>query len=333
MVARLGGDEFALLLDGVPTSRMHRRWRNGSCRPGPPRCKSAPMHWHVGASVGLAMRHEASTMEGWVREADIAMYAAKANGKNRVERYNAKLDDASIARQLLKDEVAVAAARDELIVDYQPVVELDTGELVGLEALVRWQHPQWGLLPPSEFVALAEESGAIASIDAWVMKNAARQLRCWQMRFDRPDLWLSVNVSMRELETPGYADRVQEMLRSADLTPSSIVVEVTESVLADPDGGAAAALTSLRASRSTDRTRRLRHRLLVGWVSPRVTSRLPEDRPIVCRGRIARHPQALSGRHHRVAQHLELEIIPEGIEQPAELAQLRRLDAGSGRDS
>jgi EAL domain-containing protein (putative c-di-GMP-specific phosphodiesterase class I) len=231
-----------------------------------------------------------------VREADVAMYAAKARGKNRVEQYDARLDDAALAQQLLKDEVAVAAARDELVLEYQPVVELDTGEIVGLEALVRWQHPTRGLLPPSSFIQLAEESGAILSIGAWVLQNASRQLHGWQRRYGRQALWMSVNVSVCQLEAPDYATTIRSILRAADVDPSSVVVEVTESVLADPNGGATEVLNSLRDA----------------GASPDTSTPLLE---------------AIVG----MAQHLGLEIIPEGIEHPAELAQLRALGCHLGQ--
>jgi diguanylate cyclase (GGDEF)-like protein len=332
LVARLGGDEFALLLDSMPDAAdaLALAERVVATLDEPVRVGSIDVH--VGASVGLAMRTEKSTIEGWVREADVAMYAAKGRGKNRVESYNAKLDDAAVARQLLKDEVAGAAARGELVLDYQPVVELDTGALVGLEALVRWQHPVRGLLPPSTFINLAEESGAILSIGAWVLERAARDLRSWQRRYALPRLWISVNVSVCQLETPDYANKILKILATAEVEPSTVVIEVTESVLADPDGGSAAALQVLRLTG----VRVALDDFGTGYSSIGYLRQLPVDFLKIDRSFVAGTGpdspgnallEAIVGMGH----HLGLEIIPEGIEQPAELAQLKAIGCRLGQ--
>jgi diguanylate cyclase (GGDEF)-like protein len=331
LVARLGGDEFALLLGALddPTDPMRLAERVVVALDQTVQIGTHEVQ--VGASIGLALRHGDSTVEGWVREADVAMYAAKARGKNRVEQYDARLNDVAVAQQLLKDEVAVAAARDELVLEYQPVVELNTGELVGLEALVRWQHPTRGLLPPSSFIELAEESGAILSIGAWVLAKAAHQLRGWQRRYGRPALWMSVNVSVCQLETPDGATTIESILQSAHINPASIVVEVTESLLADPSGGTAEALTSLRAAG----VRIALDDFGTGYSSVGYLKQLPVDFLKIDRSFVAgaspdtRNPllEGIIG----LAQHLELEIIPEGIEQPTELAQLRSLGCHLGQ--
>jgi diguanylate cyclase (GGDEF)-like protein len=331
LVARLGGDEFALLLGHLDDPADAMKLAERVVGTLDQTIHIGTHEVHVGASVGLALRHHDSAIEGWVREADVAMYAAKARGKNRVEQYDARLDDAAVAHQLLKDEVAVAAARDELVLEYQPVVELDTGELVGLEALVRWQHPTRGLLPPSSFIELAEESGAILSIGAWVLDKAAHQLRGWQRRYGRPALWMSVNVSVCQLETPDYATTIRSILQAADIDAASIVVEVTESVLADPNRGATEALTTLRAAG----VRIALDDFGTGYSSVGYLRQLPVDFLKIDRSFVAgaspdtRNPllEAIVG----MAQHLELEIIPEGIEQPAELAQLRSLGCHLGQ--
>lgn len=331
LVARLGGDEFALLIDDLddPPDAMTLAQRVVVSLDQ--RVDIGTHQVRVGASVGLALRHDGSTIEGWVREADIAMYAAKARGKNRVEQYDAQLDVAAVAHQVLKDEVAVAADRDQLVLEYQPVVELGTGELVGLEALVRWQHPTRGLLPPSSFIELAEESTAILSIGAWVLEKAAHELRGWQRRYGRPALWMSVNVSVRQLETPDYASTICSILRAADIDPGSIVVEVTESVLADANGGAAETLTTLR----TAGMRIALDDFGTGFSSVGYLRQLPVDFLKIDRSFVAGvSPGSSSPLLEAIvglAQHLRLEIIPEGIEQPAELAQLRSLGCHLGQ--
>ena len=331
LVARLGGDEFALLLGDLdsPADAMRLAERVVVALDEP--VHIATHEVQVGACVGMALRHPDSSVEGWVREADIAMYAAKTRGKNRVEQYDARLDDAAVGRQQLKDEVAGAAARDELVLEYQPVVELDTGELVGLEALVRWQHPTRGLLPPTSFIELAEETGAIMSIGAWVLEKAAHQLRDWQRSCGREALWMSVNVSVCQLEAPKYATTISSILRAADVDPSSVVVEVTESVLADPDGGATEVLTALRAAG----VRIALDDFGTGYSSVGYLRQLPVDFLKIDRSFVAgtspETPNPLLEAIIGMAHHLGLEVIPEGIEQPGELAQLQALGCHLGQ--
>jgi diguanylate cyclase (GGDEF)-like protein len=247
LVARLGGDEFAVLLQG-PDAIAHAMTvgeRAVDALGEPVDVNGTSVR--VGASVGLATSCDGSDLDRLMREADVAMYTAKSLGKNRFERYDGALHDAVSERLSLTADVEYAAARGELVVDYQPVVELATGVVLGVEALVRWQHPTRGLLPPSAFIGIAEETGAIAAIGSWVLETGAHDLRAWQRRYDLPELVLNVNASVRELEAPGFAQHVAAVLGRAGLDPRSLVVEVTESVFADPAAGAAKALAALRS--------------------------------------------------------------------------------------
>jgi EAL domain-containing protein (putative c-di-GMP-specific phosphodiesterase class I) len=181
-----------------------------------------------------------------MREADVAMYKAKANGKNRVICYDSAFDNAVGDYHALKADIFDAVPRDELVIDYQPVVELMSGRIAGVEALVRWQHPKLGLLPPSTFIGLAEETGAILDIGSWVLETACRQAQSWQHRHSIPDFSLSVNISVRQLEQPGFTAGVTDVLTRTAFDASCLVVEITESVLADTSSGAAASLEALR---------------------------------------------------------------------------------------
>jgi EAL domain-containing protein (putative c-di-GMP-specific phosphodiesterase class I) len=267
-----------------------------------------------------------------MREADMAMYSAKGNGKNRVERYNAGLDDLALARQLLKVEVGTAADRGELAVDYQPMVDLETGMLVGLEALVRWQHPTRGLLPPSAFIDVAEETGAIINIGAFVLETAARQLLRWQRRYGLPGLWLSVNVSVCELDLPGFADNVQNVLCATGLDPACLVLEVTETVLADPDGGAAAALAAVRRTG----VRVALDDFGSGYSSIAYLRQLPVDILKIDRsflaGTYAGGPgNILLEAIVAMTMRLGLEVIPEGIEELDQMSRLRAMGCRIGQ--
>ncbi len=332
LVARLGGDEFALLLDGVADAAVAFAVAERAVAALASPVEIGGTWAHVGASVGLAMRHDGSDPDSLMREADVAMYTAKGRGKNRVERYDATLNDAVVAHHALKTELVGAAGRGELVLDYQPIVDLDAGTFVGLEALVRWQHPTRGLLPPSAFIDLAEETGAIVGIGAWVLETAAGQLRDWQRRYGLPELKLSVNVSVCQLDDPGFADHVRDVLRRTGLDPRSLVVEVTESVLADPAGGAAGSLETLR-----------RHGVQValddfgtGYSSIGYLRQLPVDILKIDRsfvsGEHANRPgdlllEAIVG----LAQRLALDVIPEGIEEPDQLARLQAMGCRTGQ--
>jgi diguanylate cyclase (GGDEF)-like protein len=332
VVARLGGDEFALLLDGIPDGLAAYALANRAAA-----ALSTPVEiqgsWvAINASIGLAMRRDGSDLDTLMREADIAMYSAKSHGKNRVERYDAMLHAAVLDQQSLKQDVTGVAARGELVLDYQPIVDLNDGTLLGLEALVRWQHPTRGLLPPSAFIQLAEDTGAIAEIGTWVLTTAAAQVRSWQRRYRRPDLWLSVNVSVRQLEEQGFVGLVTDVLSSTGLEARCLVVEITESVLADPAGGAAVALEALRRNG----VRVALDDFGTGYSSLGYLRQLPVDvlkidRSFVsgphARGRGEALLEAIVG----LGRHLDLDVIPEGIEHPTELRRLQALGCRTGQ--
>jgi diguanylate cyclase (GGDEF)-like protein len=332
LVARLGGDEFALLLDGLPEpgDALTVAERVVAALAEPVQIGDG---WvNVGASVGMALRREDSSLDGLMREADVAMYAAKGKGKNRVERYDAGLDDLAVARQLLKADLDGAAGRGELVLDYQPMVDLDTGRLVGLEALVRWQHPTQGLLPPSAFIEVAEETGAIISIGAFVLETAAEQLQLWQRRYGLPDLWMSVNVSVCELDRPGFAEDVKTTLLTARLDPTRVVLEVTETVLANPKGAAAPTLEALRLTG----VRVALDDFGTGYSSIAYLRELPVDILKIDRSFLtdtyAGGPgHALLEAIVAMARSLGLDVIPEGIEEPDQLFRLRDMGCQIGQ--
>jgi EAL domain-containing protein (putative c-di-GMP-specific phosphodiesterase class I) len=286
----------------------------------------------VSASVGLAAAGIESDPDSLMVEADVAMYTAKSLGKNRVERYDATLHETVIEHQGLKAGLFAAPARDELVIDYQPIVDLATGTVDGVEALVRWQHPVRGLLPPSAFIGIAEDSGAILSIGSWVLETAARQLANWQRRYGLPALSLSVNVSMRQLDEPGFAEHVSDILTRTGLDPANLVVEITETVLAGPSGRAAPALDALR---------RLGVRVAlddfgtgyssIGYLHTLPVDILKIDRSFVSGEQADTRDDVLLATIVSLGQRLGLEVIPEGIEQPDQLERLRALGCQTGQ--
>src|SRR5262249_48892427 len=157
---------------------------------------------YLSASIGLAEGDRAGDVPTLLRNADLSLRFAKQRGKRRVERYGAEDDQGMRRRTLIEQELRGAIEREELSLAYQPIMSLPGGQPVGVEALVRWHHPSLGLVPPAEFIPVAEEFGLIARIDRWVLHQACHQLSVW--RSDGPDPWLSVNVSVRELHLPAY---------------------------------------------------------------------------------------------------------------------------------
>jgi diguanylate cyclase (GGDEF)-like protein len=332
MVARLGGDEFAILLDGLPDAglalTLGQRVVDATAAP-----VAIGGNWvNVGASVGLTIRHGQSTVDGLMREADVAMYAAKAKGKNRVERFDAGLDAMAVAHHQVRADLDGAAGRGEFVLDYQPIVDLDSGLLVGLEALVRWQHPTRGLLPPSEFIEVAEQTGAIISVGRFVLETATEQLQRWQRRYGLPGLWMSVNVSVCQLDRPGFANDVKNVLLGTGVDPANLVLEVTETILADPNGLAAAALEDLRLTG----IRVALDDFGSGYSSIGYLRQLPVDVLKIDRsfltGTYAGGPgnallQAIVGMGHS----LGLDVIPEGIEELEQFARLQAMGCRLGQ--
>jgi diguanylate cyclase (GGDEF)-like protein len=332
VVARLGGDEFAVLLDSLPDEAAAEALANRIVA-----VIAEPVDFlghvvQVGASIGLSLPTDDGDLDALMRRADIAMYSAKGKGKNRVERYDAALSNTVAEHHALKADILVAAGRGELVLDYQPVFDLDSGVLRGVEALVRWQHPIRGLLPPSAFIALAEAVGAIDSIGTWVLRTAAQQMHEWQRRYALPELWLSVNVSMPQLEGPEFTALVRDVLRTTQLDPATLVLEVTESVLVNPRAGGAEALEELR---------RLGVRVAlddfgsgyssVGYLRALPIDILKIDRSFVSGPGAGERGKTLLEGIVALGHHLGLDVLPEGIERPEELALVRALGCTSGQ--
>jgi diguanylate cyclase len=236
VLARLGGDEFAIALCGIAS---HEDARDASQRilsafNDPVRVSDVTLS--SGASLGLAFS-DADTESGGdlLRNADLAMYEAKRNGGGRVAEYQPIFHTVALRRTELEAELRYALDHDQFVVHYQPIFELVTNRLIGTEALVRWQHPTRGLVPPIEFIPAAEQSGLIVPLGTWVLRTACRQTADWQSRHpDQAPMTISVNLSPRQLLDRTLVATVAEALHDAELDPSSLCLEVTEgSVITD----------------------------------------------------------------------------------------------------
>jgi diguanylate cyclase (GGDEF)-like protein/PAS domain S-box-containing protein len=234
--ARLGGDEFAILLedggDGVDAAEVAARIL--ASLEGPFHLETKEVF--VRASIGIASA-EARTggpegAEELLRNADVAMYMAKEAGKGRYQVFEPAMHDTALQRLELKADLQRAVDNNEFILHYQPVIELETGRIEGLEALVRWQHPARGIVAPLDFVPLAEETGLIVPIGRWVLREACTQARRLQQDYEtQPPLHMAVNLSARQLQRPEIVGEIAETLMQTQLDPASLVLEITESVM------------------------------------------------------------------------------------------------------
>ena len=224
--ARFGGDEFAILLEDVDSredaEHIAMRILLALRTPLP----VAGRDVFVTASIGISM--DADCAEDAIRDADLAMYRAKGQGKGRYVVFEPFMHAAVVERASLEADLQRVIERDELVLHYQPVVALETTELVGVEALVRWRHPERGLIQPDAFIPLAEETQLMGEIGRWIMIEACRQAAAWQHA--RP-LRLSVNLSACQLGSAGLVADVEAALAISDLAPSSLVLEITETAL------------------------------------------------------------------------------------------------------
>jgi len=247
MVARLGGDEFAILLEGEEATAAHAvrvARRIGAALREP--FFVADHEVTISASIGIASGCDAAP--DLLRDADVAMYRAKSSGKGKYRVFEPAMHADALARLELDAALRHAVDRDELVVHYQPIVDLADGTTIAVEALVRWQHPECGMVSPGEFIPIAEETGLIVDIGTWVLREACRQVAEWQATAgpDEPPLLLTVNVSGRQLSDPGLADLVCTTVAEAGLATGSLILELTETVLMQDIGLSVAQLHALK---------------------------------------------------------------------------------------
>ncbi|UGQ46893.1 bifunctional diguanylate cyclase/phosphodiesterase [Massilia endophytica] len=229
-VARLGGDEFALMLlpeSGAMAPRVEQLQRVLDSLSA--RLVLDDTELFLSCSAGISVYPTDSVEPGVLCErADIAMYRAKEMGGNNYQFYTAALNEQLGERLLIESALRTALERHELVLHYQPQVDIASGRIVGMEALIRWQHPEMGMIAPSRFIPLAEETGLIVPIGAWVLRTACQQLRAWQLE-GRSHLRVAVNVSARQMADPLFVSTVATVLAETGISPHSLELELTES--------------------------------------------------------------------------------------------------------
>ena len=321
-VARLGGDEFVALLEdlGDASGAVRVAYRIIAELREPFEIDDHELH--TSASIGIAL--DAASSGDLLRAADIAMYRAKGSGKGRYEVFEEGMHDEALERLRLENDFRAALGRGELTVHYQPKIELRTGRVAGVEALLRWRHPKYGLLSPPAFMPMAEQTALIVPIGRWVLLETCRQARAWQeLRPNDAPLLASVNLSVTQLKHTGF---IMEVLEETGLDPASLILEITENAVMDDAQSAIAVLESLKGSGI---------KLAIddfgtGYSSLSYLRRLPVDFLKIDRSfveRLGEDPRdtEIVAATIALAHALGLQTIAEGVETSPQLESLRRM--------
>ena len=328
LAARLGGDEFAVLVENVTSpaeaEAVAARLTTELQRPFTIAGRQVFAHASIGVAVGIPGE---VTPDELLRKADVAMYGAKGHGKARFETYD-PVQNASVERRAWAEtDLARAFGAGELFLEYQPVVGLEDGGIVGAEALVRWRHPQRGIIPPLDFIPAAEQSGLIVPIGQWILLEACRQARVWQDSAPADQQCsISVNVSAKQLLHPDLVAHIQVALAESGIDPRTLAVEVTETVLQHDAAAVARRLDEIKA---------LGVRIALddfgsGYTSLGYLRRFPVDLLKIDRSFIKgigenELDRALASAMLGLGKSLRVRTVAEGIETPAQAALLHAM--------
>jgi diguanylate cyclase (GGDEF)-like protein/PAS domain S-box-containing protein len=332
-VARFGGDEFVVLVedvagldDGVDVAE---RLMAGLATP----IHVAGRDIQVRVSIGIVLAGPGAQPDDVLRDADVAMYRAKADGGDSFRVFDPSMGAAVVERAALEDDLRHALERDELRLRYQPIVDLASGQIVGLEALVRWEHPTRGLLAPGSFIPLAEQSGLVVAIGTWVLRRACEQTRHWQATIPGCEqLGISVNVSAVQLAQPDLADEVARILHITGFETRLLTLELTEHLLVtniDTTGTALAELDAMGVRLAIDD-------FGTGYSSLSYLRNLPVDilkidKAFVDEVATTPEAEALARAVVTLASTFGLATVAEGIECPEQIERLRELGCDRGQ--
>ena len=323
-VGRLGGDEFVVLLEGIPQS-MHcaevaQKILTAVARP----FALDTQEFHLTASIGISTYPaDSEDVQSLLKNADIAMYRAKELGKNNFQFYSAQMNIHTLERLALESSLRGALERNEFLLHYQPKVDIRSGRIIGMEALVRWQHPTKGLIPPMQFIPLAEETGLIVPIGEWVLRTACARNKSWQEQ-GLPPLRIAVNLSARQFTHENLLQDVARVLNETGLDAAFLELEITESMVMHDPEHAIELLNKLKAmgiSISIDD-------FGTGYSSLSYLKRFPIDSVKIDRSFIRDLPldgddAAITQAIIAMAHGLKLKVIAEGVETGEQLSFLR----------
>jgi diguanylate cyclase (GGDEF)-like protein/PAS domain S-box-containing protein len=321
--ARMGGDEFAIMIEKDATRAQELAASLVEALAVPVEVNDGLGGSHIvsgAASVGVAVNHDAENATELLRHADLALYQAKGEDKGTWQQYQSELHSAMVER--LETRIALHEAIDaaQFRLQYQPIVDMKTGRISGVESLVRWEHPLRGLLSPFHFIEIAEESGAIVAIGSWVLREALAQFSRWKASDPQTSLrYISVNVSARQFRTPGFVDQVRAAISDAGARPEWLLLEITESlVLRDAEQ----VWEDLRALRA------LGVRIAIddfgtGYSSLSYLRQMPVDvlkldKSFIDDILLSEQQRALVEAIVTLSRNLDLAVVAEGIEEPAQ---------------
>ena len=329
-VARFGGDEFGILLEDIASERdaieSAERIAAIFARPF---VLSGSEHF-VTTSIGIALARGGELADELIRDADAAMYRAKERGRARYEVFDEAMRGRAIARLRMENDLRRALERDELRLEYQPVVSLRNFAIVGVEALLRWRHPERGEIAPSEFIPIAEENGLIEPIGRWVLEQACRQGAEWyRARPDAAPITISVNLSAVQVSRRSLPEVVRSVLRSTGLDPACLSLEITETVMVRDADGLGEVLQALKAVG----VRLVLDDFGTGYSSLSYLTRLPLDVLKVDRSFVdglGSEPRdtAITETIIAMSRALSLDVVAEGVETADHVRELSRLGCG-----
>ena len=333
-VARLGGDEFAILLEDLADRQeavaVAERILESLCAALSLSGKDVT----ISTSIGIAVTASgAESTDDLIRDADLALYSAKRQGKNRAQLFAPHMHAAALERLELEAELRRAVQQQEFSLVYQPIVAVAGNQIIGLEALLRWQHPQRGFVSPAEFIPVAEETGLIVPLSQWVLRQACRQARRWQMQSPAAaNLRIGVNLSPRYAQSPGLVADVAQALQAAGLDPRCLVLEITESVMMQET---ATTIDTLQALRTLG-VRLAMDDFGTGYSSLGYLQRFPLDSLKIDRAFVSRlghdaEADAIVQAIITLAHTLNLQVTGEGIETAEQRDALLRLGCDHGQ--
>ncbi len=332
-LARMGGDEFAILLTQLSSSQQAEDFAQQILTHFTQPFNLQNQQVFINASIGVVLGNASyDKPEHLMRDADTAMYQAKAGGKAQYRLFDRAMHDSALKLLQLETDLRHAIQDQEFVLHYQPIVSLDSGTIYGVEALVRWHHPTRGLVPPGEFIPIAEETGLIHQIGQIVLKQACHQLLSWQKQgLISSSFSISVNLSACQFAQPDLTDQILQILESTQLNPKCLKLEITESAIMDNPAFAADILHKLR-----------QHDIQLsmddfgtGYSSLSYLRSFPMDYLKIDRS----FTQALTDSSDlglvpmimAIAQTMNMKVIAEGIETPQQLAHLRSLNCDFGQ--
>jgi diguanylate cyclase (GGDEF)-like protein/PAS domain S-box-containing protein len=334
VLARVGGDEFAVLLDDVSGEEEASSVATRIQQALAISFNLLGQEVYTTMSIGIALASgNGEHVSDMLRDAETAMHTAKARGKARYEIFGRDMHGELMSRLKMETDLRRACERDELFVDYQPIVSLQSRTLIGFEALVRWDHPEFGLVPPKEFIPVAEETGLILTIGQRVLESACRQAREWQETFPAsPPLFVSVNLSVKQFNQPGLVEDIANLLAESQLPPRCLKLEITESVFSDNIEAAVGLLTQLRelgVQLSIDD-------FGTGYSSLSYLQRFPIDTLKIDRSFVTQMMEneenlAIVRTIVALAQNLGMDVVAEGVETEDQLKLLRKLECENGQ--